>query len=201
MAETSAANKRIDRRRVAPEGHFRQPRLYLVGEAPGAEEAEQGRPFVGPAGGALRKLLEQAGIDLRQLRLANVIPFRPMEHTKKSKPRNRAPTIEEINHYGAAVLTDIRRSKPRVVVALGSTAARLFRASRSIQASRKAKLQFDGRPLQITFHPAYVRRFGGSNGDAWRKMVADLRRAWNVSAMYSNGARSRRHSPEGSKAV
>ncbi|MEH2529725.1 uracil-DNA glycosylase family 4 [Bradyrhizobium sp. AZCC 1588] len=197
MAETSTANKRLDQRRVAPEGLFRQPRLYLVGEAPGAEEAEQGRPFVGPSGCALRKLLKQAGIDLRQLRLANAIPFRPMEYTEKSALRNRAPTIEEINHYGAAVLTDIRRSKPRVVVALGSTAARLFRASRSIRASRKAKLQFDGRPLQITFHPAYVRRFGGSNGDAWRKMVADLRRAWNVSAMYSNGARSRRHSPEG----
>ncbi|WP_409410723.1 uracil-DNA glycosylase family protein [Bradyrhizobium sp. sBnM-33] len=116
------------------------------GEAPGAEEAEQGRPFVGPAGCALRKLLEQAGIDLRQLRLANAIPFRPIEHTEKSTLRNRAPTIEEINHYGAAVLTDIRRSKPRVVVALGSTAARLFSASRSLRASRKAKLQFDGRP-------------------------------------------------------
>ncbi|MEH2505978.1 uracil-DNA glycosylase family 4 [Bradyrhizobium sp. AZCC 1578] len=197
MAEASTANKRLDQRRVAPEGLFRRPRLYLVGEAPGAEEAEQGRPFVGPAGCALRKLLEQAGIDLRQLRLANAIPFRPIECTEKSTLRNRAPTIEEINQYGAAVLTDIRRSKPRVVVALGSTAARLFRASRSIRASRKAKLQFDGRPLQITFHPAYVRRFGGSSGDAWRKMVADLRRAWKVSAMCSNGARSRQHSPEG----
>ncbi|MCA6115839.1 uracil-DNA glycosylase [Bradyrhizobium sp. WSM 1738] len=194
MAETSTANKRLDRRRVVPEGRFRQPRLYLVGEAPGAEEAEQGRPFVGPSGCALRELLEQAGIDLRQLRLTNAIPFRPIEHTRKLKLRNRAPTIEEINHYGAAVLTDIHRSKPRVIVALGSTAARLFGASPSIRASRKAKLQFDGRPLQITFHPAYVRRFGGSHGEPWRKMVADLRRAWKASAMSSNGARSRQRS-------
>jgi DNA polymerase len=201
MAETRTANKRLDQRRVAPKGLFRRPRLYLVGEAPGAEEAEQGRPFVGPAGCALRKLLEQAGIDLRQLRLANAIPFRPIEYTKKSKLRNRTPTIEEIDHYGAAVLTDIRRSKPRVVVALGSTAARLFKASRSIRASRKARLQFDGRPVQITFHPAYVRRFGGASGDDWRKMVADLRRAWKASAKHSNGARSRQHSHEGSKAA
>ncbi|NOJ48713.1 uracil-DNA glycosylase [Bradyrhizobium archetypum] len=195
MAETSTASKRLDQRRVAPDGLFRRPRLYLVGEAPGAEEAEQGKPFVGPAGCALRELLEQAGIDLRQLRFANAIPFRPIEYTTKSKLRNRTPTIEEIDHYGAAVLTDIRRSKPRVVVALGSTAARLFRASRSIGASRKAKLQFDGRPLQITFHPAYVRRFGGADGAAWRKMVADLRRAWKASAMYSNGTQSRQHLP------
>lgn len=184
MAQTSTANKQLDRRRVAPEGPFRRPRLYLIGEAPGAEEAEQGRPFVGPAGSALRKMLEQAGIDLGQVRLANVIPFRPIEYSKGRKLRNRTPTLEEIDRYGAAVLADIRRSRPGVVVALGSTAARLFGASRSIRASRKAKLQFDGCPLRITFHPAYARRFGGSNGDLWRKTVADLSRAWEESAVH-----------------
>lgn len=198
MAQTSTSHKRLDQRRVAPEGLFRRPRLYLVGEAPGAEEVEQGRPFVGPAGNALREMLDQVGIDFKQLRLANALPFRPVERKKKSKKnsklRNRAPTIEEINRYGAAVLTDIRRCRPRVVVALGSTAARLFGASRSIRASRKAKLQFDGRPLQVTFHPAYVRRFGGSSGEGWRKTVADLRRAWKASAvhLHSRGGQSRR---------
>jgi uracil-DNA glycosylase family 4 len=161
MTEASAANKHLDHRRVAPEGLFRRPRLYLVGEAPGAEETEQGMPFVGAAGSALRKMLEEAGIDPRQLRLANAIPFRPIAYSKDRKPRNRIPTIEEIEHYGAAVLTDIRRSGPGVIVALGTTAARLFGESRSIRAARKAKLQFESHPLCITFHPAYVRRFGG----------------------------------------
>jgi uracil-DNA glycosylase family 4 len=185
MAEASAANKLLDQRRVAPKGLFRRPRLYLIGEAPGAVESAQGKPFVGPAGNALRKMLEQSGIDLGQLRLANAIPFRPITHSKDRKPRNRSPTTEEIERYGAAVLTDIRRSRPAVIVALGSTAARLFGQSQSVQAARKAKLQFEGHPLRITFHPAYVRRFGGKNGDAWRQMVADLRQAWEESGRLS----------------
>jgi uracil-DNA glycosylase len=185
MAEARAANKLLDHRRVAPEGLFRRPRLYLIGEAPGAVEAAQGKPFVGPAGNALRKMLEEGEIDPRQLRLANAIPFRPIEYSKDRKPRNRSPTTEEIQRYGAAVLTDIRRSRPAVIVALGSTAARLFGESQSIRAARKAKLQFEGHPLRITFHPAYVRRFGGRNGDAWRQTVADLRQAWEESGSSS----------------
>jgi uracil-DNA glycosylase len=51
-------NKRLDHRRVAPEDRFRRPRLYSVGEAPGAVEAAQGKPFVGPAGNALRRMLK-----------------------------------------------------------------------------------------------------------------------------------------------
>jgi DNA polymerase len=144
-------------------------------------EAAQGKPFVGPAGNALRKMLEEGGIDPGQLRLANAIPFRPIACSKDRKPRNRSPTTEEIQCYGAAVLTDIRRSRPGVIVALGSTAARLFGESQSVRAARKAKLQFEGRPLRITFHPAYVRRFGGRRGDAWRQMVGDLRQAWEES--------------------
>jgi DNA polymerase len=58
MAEASAANKLLDHRRVAPEGLFRQPRLYLVGEAPGAVEAAQGKPFVGPG---RQRVAENAG--------------------------------------------------------------------------------------------------------------------------------------------
>lgn len=185
MAEASSANKRLDHRRVAPQGRFRRPRLYLVGEAPGAVEAAQGKPFVGPAGNALRKMLKEGGIDPGQLRLANAIPFRPIEHSRDRKPRNRSPTTGEIQCHGAAVLTDIRRSKPAVIVALGSTAARLFGALQSVRAARKAKLQFEGRPLRVTFHPAYVRRFGGSGGDAWRDMVHDLRQAWDDSGIHS----------------
>lgn len=190
MAKARVANTHLDHRRVAPEGLFRRPRLYVVGEAPGVEEAAQGRPFVGPAGRALREMLDEAGIDPQQLRLANVIPFRPIAYSKDRKPRNRRPTIEEVDRYGAAVLNDIRRSRPGVIVALGSTASRLFGESQPIRVTRKAELQFEGRPLRITFHPAYVRRFGGRNGDAWRQAVADLRRAWNDSAVHSDPKRA-----------
>ncbi|WP_082637282.1 uracil-DNA glycosylase family protein [Bradyrhizobium retamae] len=66
-------NKRLDQRRVAPEGLIRQPRLYLVGEAPGAEEAEQGRPFVGPAGCALRN--SRAVSDVAEQRKPRYVHF------------------------------------------------------------------------------------------------------------------------------
>ncbi|WFU41763.1 uracil-DNA glycosylase [Bradyrhizobium sp. CB82] len=178
--ETSLDNK-LDRRRVAPKGRFRHPRLYLVGEAPGAEEAAQGKPFVGPAGRALREMLELAGIDPKQVRLANAIPFRPFSHATRRRLRNRSPTIEEVDRYGAAVLADIRRSKPIVIVALGSTAAGLLGEHRSIQVARKATLQFEGFALQVTFHPAYARRFGGPHGRIWRQTVDDLRGAWRES--------------------
>ncbi|TYL76266.1 uracil-DNA glycosylase [Bradyrhizobium cytisi] len=177
MAKESVARTHLDHRRVAPEGPFRRPRLYVVGEAPGAEEVAQGRPFVGPAGRALREMLNEAGIAPQQVRLANAIPFRPIAYSKDRRPRNRSPTIEEVDHYGAAVLSDIRRSRPGVIVALGSTASRLFGESQSIRLMRKAKLQFEGYPLRITFHPAYARRFGGRDGDVWRQAVADLRKA------------------------
>jgi DNA polymerase len=176
-----SASKHLDRRRVAPEGRSRRPRLYLVGEAPGAVEAELGKPFVGPAGSALRQMLRQAGIDGRQLRWANALPFRPIAYSKDGKPHNRTPTIEDINRYGAAVLRDIRRCQPGAIVALGSTAARLLGQSRSIGAARRAKLRFEGRPLRVTFHPAYARRFGGPGGNAWRQLVDDLRQSWEES--------------------
>jgi hypothetical protein len=69
-----------------------------------------------------------------------------------------------------------------MIIALGGTAARLFGKPRSIQAARKAKLQFESYMLRVTFHPAYARRFGRRKGDVWRRTVADLRRAWMDSA-------------------
>ena len=152
-AEVSVSNKRLDRRRVAPDGMSRRPRLYLVGEAPGAEESAQGKPFVGPAGRALRQMLQQAGIDPKQVRLANAIPFRPVAHSNDQRPRNRSPTIEEVGRYGAAVLADIRRAKPGVIMALGSTAARLLGERRPVQAVRNAMLQFESYPLRVTLCP------------------------------------------------
>lgn len=173
---------RFDQRRVPPSGQFRAPRLYLVGEAPGAEEAERGTPFVGPAGNALRAMLEEAGCDRSRVRVANAVPYRPTTRSKDGRLRDRRPAAAEVEDFGGAVLTDIRRSRPTAIVALGATAARLFGVSRSLKEARNKDFRFDGRPLRITYHPAYVRRFGGPDGDLWRKTVEDLRRAWQASA-------------------
>jgi uracil-DNA glycosylase len=159
-----------------------QPRLYVVGEAPGAEEVAQGRPFVGPAGRALREMFNEAKVDLAQLRLANAIPFRPLDRRSSKRPRNRAPTTREVAEFGSVVLRDIKDANPAVILALGSTAARLFGASGRIEKLRKRRLRFEGRPLRISYHPAFARRFGGRGGEAWRQSVADIRSAWLASA-------------------
>jgi uracil-DNA glycosylase family 4 len=182
LARRRDLGSRFDMKAVEPEGCMSQPRLYVVGEAPGAEEVAQGRPFVGPAGRALREMLNEAKVDLAQLRLANAIPFRPIDRRGGKRPRNRAPTAREVGEFRSLVLEDIRQAKPAVILALGSTAARLFGASGRIEKLRKRRLMFDGRPLRISYHPAFARRFGGREGEAWRQSVADIRSAWLASA-------------------
>ena len=179
--ELSQVHARFDKRRTDPNGRAVRPRLYIVGEAPGAEEAEQGRPFVGPAGAALREMLTEARVDQAQLRLANAVPFRPLDY-KSGRTRSRAPTVQEIARLGRFALADIAEAAPLVVLALGKAAARLFGVRKRIQQARESRHQFGGRPLMVTYHPAYVRRFGGKGSDLWRQTVADIRRAWLIAA-------------------
>jgi uracil-DNA glycosylase family 4 len=118
----------FDKRPVAPEGSS-DAWLYLVGEAPGGKEAELGRPFVGPAGEALRDMMHEAEIDFSRVRLANAIPFRPIERSTRDRLRNRRPTQMELHTYGQSVLSDVAKVKPAVIVALGKSAAMLFGVS------------------------------------------------------------------------
>jgi DNA polymerase len=127
-------------------------------------------------------MLDEAKVDPAQLRLANAIPFRPLAHRNGERPRNRAPTAREVAEFSRLVLGDIKEANPAVIVALGGTAARLFGASGRIEELRKRRLRFDGRPLRISYHPAFARRFGGRDGVAWRQCVADIRSAWLASA-------------------
>src|SRR5512147_1705015 len=95
----SPDRRRFDARAVMPEGS-QAPQIYLVGEAPGRQEAEAGRPFVGPAGTALRDMIREAGMEDAQVRLSNALPFRPIERCAKRGLRNRRPTEKELRDYG-----------------------------------------------------------------------------------------------------
>jgi DNA polymerase len=99
----SPDRQQFDLRAVMPEGSL-APHVYLVGEAPGRQEAEAGRPFVGPAGKALRDMMREAGMGEAQLRLANALPFRPNERSAKRGQRNRRPTEKELRDYGRSCL-------------------------------------------------------------------------------------------------
>ena len=170
---------RFDDRTVTPEGSS-HARLYLVGEAPGRQEAAIGRPFVGPAGKALRDMMREAGIDASQVRLANAIPFRPVQRSARGRLRNRRPTAKELRTYGRFVLGDIASVKPKVIGALGKSAAALFGASMSsVEDARKRSFQFHDVPVRVTYHPGFVLRFGGRRSPLWRSAVADLSRFWS----------------------
>lgn len=162
-----------------PEGS-RAPRVYLVGEAPGRQEAEAGRPFVGPAGAALRDMMHEAGIDISQTRLANALPFRPIQRSAKRRLSNRKPTASELRDYGPIVLADITSVRPKLIIALGKSAASLFGASLPIDNARKRMLYFQSTPVRVTYHPGFVLRFGGRGSRLWRAAVRDLRRYWNL---------------------
>jgi uracil-DNA glycosylase len=167
----------FDRRPVAPEGSL-DACLYLVGEAPGGKEAELGRPFVGPAGEALRDMMREAGINFSRVRLANAIPFRPIQRSTRDRLRNRTPTQTELRTYGQSVLHDIAKVKPAVIVVLGKSASMLFGVSTPIEQARKQAVLFDCTPVRATYHPSYVLRFGGKGSRLWKSVVRDLNRSW-----------------------
>ena len=169
--------RRFDARVVLPEGSV-APRVYLVGEAPGRQEAEAGRPFVGRAGIALRDMIHEAGMNESQIRLANALPFRPIRRSTKRGLRNRKPTGNELRDYGPIVLADIASVRPKLIIALGKSAAWLFGASMTIDRARRKVLRFQGIPVRITYHPGFVLRFGGRGSQLWRTAVRDLCTYW-----------------------
>jgi DNA polymerase len=97
--------------------------LMLIGEAPGAEEDREGRPFVGPAGQLLDKMLASIGVDRESCMITNLIAWRP--------PGNRSPTESEVAMCLPFLLRQIALVRPRRVVALGAMAAHAVLGSKS----------------------------------------------------------------------
>ena len=147
---------------VFGEGHPRA-RLMLVGEGPGQVEDETGRPFVGPAGQLLDRMLAAIGLSREQVYIANVVKCRP--------PNNRVPTPEE----AAACWPHLRRQmelvRPEVVLCLGATAARQLVDPRgSISSLRGQWYVRDGVRYRVTFHPAALLRDPSKKPLAWEDL-------------------------------
>ena len=146
--------------------------LMFVGEAPGADEDEQGVPFVGRAGQLLTKIIE--AIDLRrdEVYIANVIKCRP--------PSNRNPEPDEIAQCEPFLLAQITAVRPAVIVTLGTFATQvLLRTDESISKLRGRTHEYRGAVVIPTFHPAYLLRNPSAKRDVWEDMkrVRDLLRA------------------------
>jgi uracil-DNA glycosylase family 4 len=155
-------------------------RLAIVGEAPGKQEIEQGRPFVGRAGKLLDKILEEAGIDRSEVYVTNIVKVRP---TKESggRTKNRPPRAGEIEEGFEVLGSELRLVKPSALVLLGSTSAKaLIKKSFTLKSERGD--WFDSEidiPALATYHPAYLLRLRGDDYQQTRELVVkDLRMAW-----------------------
>ena len=138
----------------------------FIGEGPGADEDEQGEPFVGQAGKLLDSMLAAAGLERgRDTYIANVVKCRP--------PGNRTPSLEEAAACGAFLDRQIELVAPKVIVALGKTAAtRLLGAEPASLGSMRGKVHsYRGRPLVVTYHPAYLLRNLPDKAKAWEDLL------------------------------
>ena len=131
--------------------------LMFIGEAPGADEDEQGEPFVGKAGQLLTKIIQAMEFSRDTVFIANILKCRP--DTPGQSAGNRKPTPEEMNTCLPYLLAQIEIIKPRVIVALGATAVEgLLGKTLGISKLRGHFQEFHGTPLMPTYHPAYLLR-------------------------------------------
>lgn len=134
--------------------------IVLVGEAPGAEEERQKKPFVGPAGQKLDQILKAMGLAREQVYISNIVKFRPkIGDGRFQGSRNRPPNQDEMTACLPYVRAEIELLRPRVVVALGRTAAEgLLERGGSIASFRNLDHEFSGIPVVVTYHPSYLLR-------------------------------------------
>jgi DNA polymerase len=134
--------------------------LMFVGEAPGADEDQQGEPFVGRAGQLLNNMIVAMGLKREDVYIANIIKCRP--------PGNRTPLPEECAICGPFLMRQIDVIQPKVLVALGAVAAKtLLSVNESMGALRGRWYQVRGIDLAVTYHPAYLLRNPPAKKDAW----------------------------------
>lgn len=137
----------------------------FIGEAPGAEEDLRGEPFVGQAGRLLDNMLAALRIDRgHNVYIANVLKCRP--------PGNRTPDPQEADACRPYLERQIALVGPRVLVALGKSAASLLLGGDASIASLRGRVhRYAGRPLIVTYHPAYLLRSLPDKAKAWEDLV------------------------------
>ncbi|MFV1994613.1 MAG: uracil-DNA glycosylase family protein [Verrucomicrobiales bacterium] len=131
--------------------------LMFVGEAPGAQEETLGEPFVGKAGQLLTKIIAAMGLSREGVYISNIVKFRPAMPNQGSG--NRKPSEAEMAACLPFILAEIEIVRPRVIVALGaSAAAGLLDLHDPVSRMRRELHQLNGIPLAVTYHPSYLLR-------------------------------------------
>jgi len=149
----------------------------FIGEGPGADEDEQGEPFVGQAGKLLDAMMAALGIKRgREAYIANVVKCRP--------PGNRTPTPEEAAACAPFLDRQIELIAPKLIVALGKTAAmRLLQTEASLGSLRGQVHRYRGTPLVVTYHPAYLLRNLPDKAKAWDDLLLARRTLRAIEAL------------------
>jgi DNA polymerase len=137
----------------------------LIGEAPGAEEDRLGEPFVGQAGKLLDNMLAAIGLERGEnVYIANVLKCRP--------PGNRNPEPEEVAKCTPFLKRQIALIQPKLIIAMGRFAAQTLLASDATIASLRGRVfSYEGVPLIVTYHPAYLLRNLPDKAKAWADLV------------------------------
>jgi len=140
-----------------------QTDLMFVGEAPGADEDEQGEPFVGRAGQLLNNMIKAMGLRREDVYIANIIKCRP--------PGNRVPERDECETCSPFLLRQIAAIRPKVIVALGAVAAKTLLALNAPMAELRGRwYDFRGIKLAVTYHPAFLLRDPRQKKEAWKDL-------------------------------
>ena len=147
-------------------------KIMLIGEAPGANEDQEGLPFVGRAGALLDKMLAAIDLNRKKVYISNIINYRP--------PDNRRPTDEEIKRYLPFISKHIEIINPKILVLLGSTAMNALIGNEVVISKMRGKWiekKFGNckTSVIITFHPAFLMRQPAQKKMAWidLKMIRD----------------------------
>ncbi|MCC6510720.1 MAG: uracil-DNA glycosylase [Pirellulaceae bacterium] len=150
------------RQTVFGEGKL-QPRVCFFGEAPGADEDQQGRPFVGAAGKLLMDIIKAMRLSREEVYILNSLKCRP--------PQNRTPLPEEVDNCRPYALTQLEILQPEFIILLGAVAVQsVLQSTESVGRLRGRFHHFHGARVLVTYHPAYLLR----NADAKKLVWADV---------------------------
>ncbi len=149
--------------------------LVFIGEAPGADEDQQGEPFVGRAGQLLTNMIKAMGLEREQVYIANIIKCRP--------PNNRTPERDECETCSPFLMRQIATIKPKVIVALGAVAAKTLLAINDSMSNLRGRWyefrptgarsndpKWTGAKLAVTYHPAFLLRDPRQKKEAWKDL-------------------------------
>jgi DNA polymerase len=159
-------------------------RIFFCGEAPGAEEEEQGEPFVGPAGQLLTKMIQGMGLKRSDVYIGNIMNWRPEMPIAPGGVQygNRPPTAGEMAYCLPYLKAQIAVVNPEIIVALGSTAVQGLFGSGSFKTLGEIRSQwklFAEKPVMVTYHPSYILRnpTNRSKRAIWEDLLKVMERA------------------------